>query len=67
MGDREPLLLERDGGVLTLVNNDPPINRMTFEYMDALERAVTTRRATPACACSSSPRLATRTSPSAWT
>jgi enoyl-CoA hydratase/carnithine racemase len=40
MTDREPLLLERDGGVLTLVNNDPPLNRMTFEYMDALERAV---------------------------
>ena len=40
MSDREPLLTEREGGVLTLVNNDPPINRMTFEYMDALERAV---------------------------
>lgn len=36
----EPLRVERDGGVLTLTNNDPPINRMTFEYMDALERAV---------------------------
>jgi len=40
MTQNEPLLLERDGGVLTLVNNDPPINRMTFEYMDALEQAV---------------------------
>ncbi len=34
------LLLERDGGVLTLSINDAPINRMSFEYMDALERAV---------------------------
>ncbi len=40
MADREPLLIERDGGVLTLSNNDAPINRMTFEYMDALEQAV---------------------------
>jgi enoyl-CoA hydratase len=40
MSDHEPLLVERDGGVLTLVNNDPPINRMTLEYMDALEEAV---------------------------
>ena len=40
MSDNEPLLIERDGGVLTLSNNDAPINRMTFEYMDALEAAV---------------------------
>ena len=40
MPDNEPLLIERDGGVLTLSNNDAPINRMTFEYMDALEAAV---------------------------
>ena len=40
MTDREPLLIERDGGVLTLTNNDAPMNRMTFEYMDAVERAV---------------------------
>ena len=40
MTDSEPLLIERDGGVLTLTNNDAPINRMTFEYMDALEVAV---------------------------
>jgi len=25
---------------MTLINNDPPINRMSFEYMDALEEAV---------------------------
>ena len=36
----EPLRVERDGGVLTLTNDDPPINRMSFEYMDAVERAV---------------------------
>jgi enoyl-CoA hydratase len=40
MADRAPLLIERDGGVLTLSVNDAPINRMTFEYMDALEQAV---------------------------
>ena len=40
MPDNAPLLIERDGGVLTLSNNDAPINRMTFEYMDALESAV---------------------------
>jgi enoyl-CoA hydratase/carnithine racemase len=38
--DSAPLLLERDGGVLTLVNNDAPLNRMSFAYMDALEAAV---------------------------
>jgi enoyl-CoA hydratase len=37
----DALTLERDGGVLTLVNNDAPINRMSFEYMDAVEAAVT--------------------------
>jgi enoyl-CoA hydratase len=40
MSDRVPLLIERDHGVLTLINDDPPINRMSFAYMDALERAV---------------------------
>lgn len=37
----DALLIDHDGGVLTLTNNDPPRNRMTFEYMDALEGAVT--------------------------
>ena len=37
MADREPLLVERDGAVVTLVNNDAPRNRMSLEYMDALE------------------------------
>jgi enoyl-CoA hydratase len=47
MTDREPLLIERDGGVLTLTNNDAPMNRMTFEYMDALEQAVNDAAADP--------------------
>jgi enoyl-CoA hydratase/carnithine racemase len=40
MSDSAPLIVEKQGGVLTLTNNDPPINRMSFEYMDALEEAV---------------------------
>ncbi len=36
----EALLIEEDGGVLTLTNNDAPINRMTLEYMDAIEETV---------------------------
>ncbi len=40
MADREPLLVEKDGGVPTLTNNDPSINRVSFEDMDALELAV---------------------------
>ena len=39
--DSDALGVELAGGVLTLTNNDPPRNRMTFEYMDALERALT--------------------------
>ena len=40
MSNEQPLLIERDRGVLTLTNNDAPINRMSFEYMDAVEQAV---------------------------
>ncbi|MGF1598879.1 MAG: enoyl-CoA hydratase-related protein [Acidimicrobiales bacterium] len=36
----DALLVSRDGGVLTLTNNDAPINRMTLEYMDAVEETV---------------------------
>lgn len=36
----EPLLIEQDGGVLTLTNNDAPRNRMTLEYLDAVDEAV---------------------------
>jgi len=32
-----PLLVEREGAVATLVINDAPRNRMTLEFMDALE------------------------------
>lgn len=34
------LLIERKGAVATLLNNDPPRNRMTLEYMDELEEAI---------------------------
>jgi enoyl-CoA hydratase/carnithine racemase len=34
------LLIENDNGVLTLTNNDAPLNRMSFEYMDELESAI---------------------------
>jgi enoyl-CoA hydratase/carnithine racemase len=40
MSETSPLLIERDAGVLTLSINDAPINRMSFDYMDALEDAV---------------------------
>ena len=32
--------IELDRGVLTLTNEDAPINRMTFEYMDEVEAAI---------------------------
>ncbi len=35
-----PLLIERDGAVETLVINDAPRNRMSLEFMDALEAEV---------------------------
>lgn len=35
-----PLIVEQNGGVLTLTNNDAPRNRMSLEYMDAVEEAV---------------------------
>lgn len=40
MSRTDSLIVNREGGVLTLVNNDPPINRMTLEYMDAVEEVV---------------------------
>ncbi|MDH3685929.1 MAG: enoyl-CoA hydratase/isomerase family protein [Myxococcales bacterium] len=40
MAETEPLLVERDGAVATLVNNDAPRNRMSLEYMDALEEQI---------------------------
>ncbi len=35
-----PLLLERDGAVATVIINDPPLNRMSLEFMDELERRI---------------------------
>jgi enoyl-CoA hydratase/carnithine racemase len=35
-----PQLLERDGAVATVIINDPPLNRMSLEFMDELERRV---------------------------
>ncbi len=43
-----PLLIDLDDGVLTLTNNHAPHNRMTFEYMDALEAAVSEAADDPA-------------------
>lgn len=36
-GKQSPLLIERDGAVVTLVINDPPWNRLGLDFMDALE------------------------------
>lgn len=36
----EALVIERDGRVATLINNDAPRNRMTLEFMDSLEAAL---------------------------
>ena len=35
------LITERQGRVVTLINNDPPYNRMTLDFMDELDQAVT--------------------------
>jgi enoyl-CoA hydratase len=40
MSEQDALRIEREDGVLTLTLNDPPMNRMSFAYMDALEDAV---------------------------
>lgn len=40
----EALYFERRGHVAILENQDPPYNRMTFEFMDELERAIGTIR-----------------------
>jgi enoyl-CoA hydratase/carnithine racemase len=44
MSPAEPLLVERDGAVATLINNDAPRNRMSLEYMDALEHQIESLR-----------------------
>ena len=43
-----PLLIERQGHVITLINNDAPRNRLSLAYMDALEIAVTEAKTDPA-------------------
>ena len=40
MSEPDALRVERNEGVLTLTLVDPPMNRMSFAYMDALEAAV---------------------------
>jgi len=40
MPSSDPLLIERDGPVETLVINDAPRNRMGLDFMDALEAEV---------------------------
>lgn len=40
MSDKTPLMITRDGAVMTLSINDAPINRMGFAYVDALEQAL---------------------------
>ncbi len=38
--DQPALLLERDGPVAIVINNDAPMNRMTLEFIDALEETI---------------------------
>ena len=38
--DQPALIVERDGAVATLINNDAPRNRMSLGYMDDLEVAI---------------------------
>ncbi|MGH0034060.1 MAG: enoyl-CoA hydratase/isomerase family protein [Myxococcota bacterium] len=38
--DRDALLVERDGAVVTLTNDAAPRNAMSLEYMDALEEEI---------------------------
>jgi|RhiMethySRZTD1v2_1073278.scaffolds.fasta_scaffold322072_2 enoyl-CoA hydratase/carnithine racemase len=40
MPNENPLLITRHGAVMSFSVNDAPINRMSFAYMDALERAL---------------------------
>jgi len=40
MIESSALLVERDGAVATLINNDAPRNRMSLDFMDALEAAI---------------------------
>ena len=39
--EKTALILERDGPVAIITNNDAPMNRMTLEFIDALEETIT--------------------------
>ena len=41
------LIIERKGAVATLINNDPPRNRMTLAFMDELEEEIARLGADP--------------------
>lgn len=47
-GSSDALLVALEHGVLTLTNNDPPRNWMTFDYMDAVEQTVADAATDPA-------------------
>jgi enoyl-CoA hydratase/carnithine racemase len=47
MSAEDPLSVERAGAVVTLANNDPPRNRMSLDYMDALEDQIEKIRLDP--------------------
>ena len=59
MNDNPALLVEKNDAVVTLINNDPPRNRMSLEFMDRLEEEIdaiahdtsvrAARRASQAC------------------
>ena len=38
--EQQALILERDGPVAIITNNDAPMNRMTLEFIDALELTI---------------------------
>ncbi len=38
--EHTPLILQRDGPVAVIINNDAPINRMTLEFIDELEQVI---------------------------
>ena len=47
MPNENPLLISRQGGVMSLSINDAPLNRMSFAYIDALEEALEQAAADP--------------------
>jgi len=48
MSNDAALIVTRDGAVAVLINNRPPMNRMTLEYIDALEAVLPELAADPA-------------------